>query len=136
MVDTLKLAKNTNEYDYNKMLEDFELEQRNVKAYQNTKKKWQNQYKLYLETVAHMKEKKEETFDNKRNNLIKLFNKKQKQIDNQLYKIRESKEGERKKLLNKMKEKEELALERKKIKQQKEERDRLRYETQIYTKRN
>jgi len=66
--------------------------------------------------------------------LIKLFNKKQKQIENQLYKIRESKEGERKKLLNKMKEKEELAIERKKIKQQKEERDRLRYETQIYTK--
>jgi hypothetical protein len=83
-----------------------------------------------------MKEKKAENFENKRNNLIKLFNKKQKQIENQLYKIRESKEGERKKLLNKMKEKEELALERKKLKQQKEERDRLRYETQIYTKCN
>ena len=68
--------------------------------------------------------------------MIKLFNKKKNQIENQLYKIRESKEGERKKLLNKMKEKEELAIERKKIKQQKEERDRLRYETQIYTKCN
>lgn len=118
------------------MLEDFELELRNFKTYQTTKKKWQNQYKQYLETVEHMKEKKKENFDNKRDNLIKLFNKKQKQIETQLYKIRESKEGERKKLLNKMKEKEELALERKKLKQQKEERDRLRYETQIYTKCN
>ena len=118
------------------MLEDFELELRNIKTYQTTKKKWQNQYKQYLETVEHMKEKKKENFDNKRDNLIKLFNKKQKQIETQLYKIRESKEGERKKLLNKMKEKEELALERKKLKQQKEERDRLRYETQIYTKCN
>jgi len=134
LIDTLKIAKNTNEYDYNKMLEDFELELRNFKTYQTTKKKWQNQYKQYLETVEHMKEKKKENFDNKRDNLIKLFNKKQKQIETQLYKIRESKEGERKKLLNKMKEKEELALERKKLKQQKEERDRLRYETQIYTK--
>ena len=35
-----------------------------------------------------------------------------------------------------MKEKEELAIERKKLKQQKDERDRLRYETQIYTKCN
>ena len=47
------------------MLEDFELEQRNFKSYQTTKKKWQNQYKQYLETVEHMKEKKAENFENK-----------------------------------------------------------------------
>ena len=39
---------------------------------------------------------KEENYNTRRSNLIKEFNRKQKEIEKQLYKIRESKEGERK----------------------------------------
>ena len=81
------------------MLEDFELEQRYLKTFQSVKNKWQSENKKYLERVEHMKEKKEENYTNRRNSLLKEYNKKQKEIENQLYKIRESKEGERKKLL-------------------------------------
>ena len=83
-----------------------------------------------------MKEKKEENLTNRRNSLLKEYNKKQKIIENQLYRIRESKEGERKKHLLLLQQKEELALFRKKRKEEKEERQRLKYETQISTKSN
>ena len=136
LINTLKLAESTNEYDYNKMLEDFELEQRYLKTFQSVKNKWQSENKKYLERVEHMKEKKEENYTNRRNSLLKEYNKKQKEIENQLYKIRESKEGERKKLLLLLQQREELALIRKKRKEEKEEKQRLKYETQIFTKSN
>ena len=118
------------------MLEDFELEQRYLKTYQTTKNKWKSENKRYLERVEHMKEKKEEEYNTRRNNFIKQYNKKQKDIENQLYKIRESKEGERKKLLDMMIKREILAQEKKKKKEQKDENNRLKYETQIFSKCN
>ena len=118
------------------MLKDFEAEQRYLKTYQTTKNHWKSENKRYLERVEHMKEKKEENYNTRRDYLIKQYNKKQKEIEKQLYKIRESKEGERKKLLNMMMQREILAQERKKKKQIKDEKDRLKYETQIFSKSN
>lgn len=83
-----------------------------------------------------MKEKKEENYLNRRNMLIKQIDKKQQDIENKLYRIRESKEGQRKKHLKLMQKKENLAQIRKKRKEQLEENDRLRYETQINEKCN
>ena len=128
------MAQSTNEYDYNKMLEDFELEQRHLKTVQNIKNKWKKEYKQYLERVVQMKEKKEENYNNRRNDLIKIYDKKQKEIEAQLFKIKESKEGARKKLLRMMRKKEKLALEKKKLREEKDENNRLRYETQIFSK--
>ena len=128
------MAQSTNEYDYNKMLEDFELEQRHLKTVQDIKKKWQKENKQYLERVVQMKEKKEENYNNRRNDLIKIYDKKQKEIEAQLFKIKESKEGARKKLLRMMRKKEKLALEKKKLREEKDENNRLRYETQIFSK--
>lgn len=118
------------------MLKDFELEQRYLKAYQTTKNKWKSENKRYLEKVEHMKEKKEENYNTRRSNLIKEFNRKQKEIEKQLYKIRESKEGERTKLINMMLKKEILAQEKKKNKEKNEEDTRKKYETQIFSKCN
>ena len=116
------------------MLEDFELEQRHLKTVQDIKKKWQKENKQYLERVEQMKEKKEENYNNRRNDLIKIYDKKQKEIEAQLFKIKESKEGARKKLLRMMRKKEKLALEKKKLREEKDENNRLRYETQIFSK--
>ena len=118
------------------MIKDFELEQRYLKTYQTTKNKWKSENKRYLEKVEHMKEKKEENYNTRRSNLIKEFNRKQKEIEKQLYKIRESKEGERKKHINMMLKKEILAQEKKKNKEKKEEDTRKKYETQIFSKCN
>ena len=118
------------------MLEDFELEQRHLKTVQNIKNKWKKEYKQYLERVVQMKEKKEENYNNRRNDLIKIYDKKQKEIEAQLFKIKESKEGARKKLLRMMRKKEKLALEKKKLREEKDENNRLRYETQIFSKCN
>ena len=89
-----------------------------------------------MERVEQMKEKKEHDYTNKRNNLINNYNKKQKEIEKQLYKIRESKEGERKQHLKMMKEKEQLAFKKKKLKEEKDEKKRIKYETQIYNRCN
>ena len=130
------MAESTNEYDYNKMIADFELEQRYLKTMQTTKNRWQKENKKYLERVEQMKEKREENYLNKKNILIKQIDKRQQEIENKLFKIKESKEGERKKHLKMMKKKEHLAQIRKKRKEQLEENDRLRYETEINEKCN
>ena len=136
LINTLKLAESTNEYDYNKMIEDFELEQRNLKTMQNNKNKWEKENKKYLEKVEQMKEKKEENYLTRRNRLLTEFDKKQNQIEKQLFKIKESREGESKKHIKMMRRKEYLAQIRKKRKEEKEENNRLKYETQIFTKCN
>ena len=68
-----------------------------------------------------MKEKKEEYYNNKRNNLLKEYEQKQKEIENQLYKSKVSKDSLRKKQLEILAKKESQAKEKKILKLKKDE---------------
>ena len=124
----------SNEYDYNKMLEDFESEERYLNRIKKIKNKWKSENKKYNERLEHMKEKKEEYYNNKRNNLLKEYEQKQKEIENQLFKSKVSKESLRKKQIEILTQKESQAKEKKILKLKRDEKERLEIQTQISLK--
>ncbi len=65
-----------NDYDYNKMMSDFEFSTRHQAQLQKIKKKWQNVGKKYDETIQRMKEMREENYKKKNAALIKKLKKK------------------------------------------------------------
>ena len=65
-----------NEYDYNKMMSDFEFSTRHQAQLQKIKKKWQNIGKKYDETIQRMKEMREENYKKQNAALIKKLKKK------------------------------------------------------------
>jgi hypothetical protein len=81
-----------------------------------------------------MKEKKEEYYINKRNNLLKEYEQKQKEIEDQLYKTKVSKKSLRKKKLEILAKKEKQAKEKKILKLKRDEKERLEIQTQISIK--
>lgn len=134
LLGTLKQAEKSNEYDYNKMLKDFQSEERYKTFARKTRNKWKSENKKYLIRLEQMKEKKEESYKIKRDNFLNEYLKKQKDIEQQLYKTRISKQGEWKKNSELMKKKEEQAKEKQRKKIEREEEDRLKVEDQIITK--
>lgn len=124
----------SNEYDYNKMLEDFESEERYLNRIKKIKNKWKSENKKYNERLEIMKEKKEEYYNNKRNNLLKEYEQKQKEIENQLFKSKVSKESLRKKQIEILTKKESQAKEKKILKLKRDEKERLEIQTQISLK--
>ncbi len=127
----MREAEKSNEYDYNKMLKDFESEERHLNSIRKTKNKWKNVNKNYLIRLEQMKEKKEENYKTKINNFLKEYLKKQNDIEKQLYKTRFSKESDRKKALELMIKKGKQAKEKQRKKIERDEQQRINIESQI-----
>ena len=134
LIGTLKQAEKSNEYDYNKMLKDFQSEERYQTFARKTRNKWKSENKKYLIRLEQMKEKKEENYTIKRNNFLNEHLKKQKDIERQLYKTRISKQGEWKINSQIMKRKEEQAKEKQRKKIERDEEERLNVENQLCAK--
>ena len=134
LIGTLKQAEKSNEYDYNKMLKDFQSEERYQTFARKTRNKWKSENKKYLIRLEQMKEKKEENYTIKRNNFLNEYLKKQKDIERQLYKTRISKQGEWKINSQIMKRKEEQAKEKQRKKIERDEEERLNVENQLCAK--
>lgn len=134
LIGTLKEAEKSNEYDYNKMLKDFQSEERYQTFARKTRNKWKSENKKYLIRLEQMKEKKEENYIIKRNNFLNEYLKKQKDIERQLYKTRISKQGEWKINSQIMKRKEEQAKEKQRKKIERDEEERLNMENQLCAK--
>ena len=130
----MREAELSNQYDYNKMLKDFESEERHINSIRKAKNKWKNENKQYLIRLEQMKEKKEENYKNRRNNALKEYLKKQKDIERQLYKTRISKESDRKKTLQLMLKKGEEAKEKQRKKLERDEQQRINIESQIFSR--
>ena len=116
------------------MIKDFESEERYLNHIKKIENKWKSENKKYYERLGQMKEKKEEKYNIRRNNLLKEYIKKSKEIELQLYKTRQSKESNRKKQIAIMLKKEEDANMKKRLKIKKDEQERLDYQTQIFSK--
>ena len=102
------------------MIKDFEAEERYLKGMKKIKNKYKSENKKYYIRLGQMKEKKEENYLNKRNNLIKEYQKKQEDIEKHLYLTRTTREKDRQRQLA--------------IILKKEEQERQEVETQIYSK--
>lgn len=116
------------------MIKDFESEERHLNCLKKTKNKFKSENKKHLLKLEQIKEKIEEDYNNKRKNLLKEFSKKQQDIQRQLYKTRISKQSDWKKNSILMQKKEVQAKEKRKLKIERDEKERRQIETQIFSK--
>ena len=62
MINEYKKEENLNNYDYNKMIKDFESKERRENHFKKIKRRWASVGKHYDETIQKMKDLKEENF--------------------------------------------------------------------------
>ena len=114
---------NINNYDFNTMIKDLEASTRHENHLKVIKKQFQDESKKYKETVEHMKEFQEETYQKKNKELVKKLNKKDKILLSALKNNQKNKMKERQKIIDLMMKKEKAArenVEKFLIKQEKE----------------
>ena len=116
------------------MLKDFEAEERYLNGMKKIKNKYKSENKKDYIRLGQMKEKKEENYLNKRNNLLKEYQKKQEDIEKHLYLTRTTREKDRQRQLAIILKKEAEAKEKNILKQKKEEQERQLIQSQIYSK--
>ena len=73
-----------NEYDYKKMMDDFELETRRKKMFNGIRCKWQSISKGYLEKIEEMKLKNEKLYKERNRKFKQKIKKKELAIKNQM----------------------------------------------------
>ncbi len=134
LISTIENDENSNKYYYNKMLSDLETESRHEDILRKQKKKWRSESLKYMEKVHLMKEKKEDMYHTKMNNLQKEINLKEKEISERLAQNRKQKEAERKKALEIFLKKEKSAKEAYNKKLKKDEKEREENEKRILSK--
>ena len=76
LLDVMKKTIEINDYDYKKMLKDFEITERFENLSKKLKKKWKEESKKYQTSIEHMKEYREQSYLKKNNELIKKLKKK------------------------------------------------------------
>ena len=125
-----------NDYDYNKMMTDFEFSTRHQAQLQKIRKKWQNVGKKYNETIQRMKEMNEENYKKKNAALIKKLKKKEQLLLTALETTNKEKMGEKRKNIELMMEREKNARENVEKHLMEEEINRQKFEEQINDKSN
>ena len=125
-----------NDYDYNKMMTDFEFSTRHQAQLQKIRKKWQNVGKKYNETIQRMKEMNEENYKKKNAALIKKLRKKEQLLLTALETTNKEKMGEKRKNIELMMEREKNARESVEKHLLEEEINRQKFEEQINDKSN
>ena len=105
----MKKTAEINDYDYKKMIKDFEATQRFENYYKKLKKQWAEEGKKYQTNVEHMKEYREETYKKKNNELVKKLNQKESLLITSLENKNKDKRREKGKAFSLLMEKEKLA---------------------------
>jgi len=123
-----------NDYDYNKMMSDFEFSTRHQAQLQKIKKKWQNVGKKYDETIQRMKEMREENYKKKNAALIKKLKKKDQVLLTALETTNKEKMSDRRKNIIAMMQREKSARENVERYLIEDEKNRKRFEEQINEK--
>ena len=73
----MKKTEEINDYDYKKMIKDFEVSQRFENHIKEIKKKWKEEGKKFQTSIEHMKEFREQTYQRKNRELINKLNHKE-----------------------------------------------------------
>ena len=123
-----------NEYDYNKMMSDFEFSTRHQAQLQKIKKKWQNIGKKYDETIQRMKEMREENYKKQNAALIKKLKKKDQVLLTALESKNKKKMSDRRKNVIALMEREKSAREKVERFLIEDEKNRKRFAEQINEK--
>ena len=110
LLDVMRKTAEINDYDYRKMIKDFEATQRFENHYKKLKKQWVEESKKYQTNVEHMKEYREETYKKKNNELVKKLNQKESLLITSLENKNKDKRREKGKAFSLLMEKEKLRL--------------------------
>lgn len=120
-----------NDYDYQKMIKDFEMNARFENNKKKLRKKWKIFHEKYQTTIEHMKEYREQSYRQKKSALIKKLNKKENTLITSLENIRNDKIREKERIIAQMMEKEKIAREN--VEKFMEEQEQLRLDFQKET---
>ena len=100
-----------NDYDYKKMIKDFEMLVRFENNNKKLRKKWKEENKKYQTSIEHMKEFREQSYLQKNSELLNKLNKKESILLTSLENIRNDKLKEKEKMISQIMEKEKMAKE-------------------------
>ena len=120
-----------NDYDYQKMIKDFEMNARFENNKKKLRKKWKIFHEKYQTTIEHIKEYREQSYRQKKSALIKKLNKKENTLITSLENIRNDKMREKERIIAQMMEKEKIAREN--VEKFMEEQEQLRLDFQKET---
>ena len=98
----LENARKVNEFDYNKMMSDFESESRHNKILNGIKQKWRAVSCSYKEKVENIKKLNEKLFKERSRNLLKKLKKKEKSLQMSIQSKQEAKNAEKQKMIEQM----------------------------------
>ena len=98
----MKNTVEVNNYDYKKMIKDFETDERFQNIKKRLKKKYEQENKKYNSCIEHMKELREKIYQKKKANLINKLSKKENLLLTSLENIKIDKYKEKKKLNEEM----------------------------------
>ena len=98
----LENARKVNEFDYNKMMSDFESESRHNKILNGIKQKWRAVSCSYKEKVENIKKLNEKLFKERSRNLLKKLKKKEKSLQMSIQSKQGAKNFEKQKMIEQM----------------------------------
>ncbi len=131
----MKSTEEVNNYDYKKMIKDFETNLRFENHFKKLRKKWEEEGKKYQTNLEHMKEFREDTYKKKNNDLINKLNHKESLLITSLENKQKNKMKEKEKAISQLMEKEKIAKENVEKYQEEQEKLRLIFEAQTHKKR-
>ena len=120
----MKNTFDVNNYDYQKMIKDFETNQRFENHYKKLRKKWEEEGKKYQLSLEHMKEYREELYKKRNKDLVNKLNRKESLLITSLENKQKIKKKEKEEAISQLIEKEKLAKEN--VEKFMEEQERLR----------
>lgn len=130
----MRKTKYINDFDYNKMIRDFETNSRHEEHLKKIRKRWATESKKYQETIEHMKELREETYQKKNNDLVKKLKKKEKLLITCLENKEKDKMKDKQRAITIMLEREKAARDNVEKYKEKMEKERINFELEIQEK--
>jgi hypothetical protein len=124
-----------NDYDYKKMIKDFETTQRFENHFKKLKKRWEEEGKKYQTCIEHMKEFREETYKKKNKDLSNKLNQKESLLITSLENKQKDKMKEKESAIAQLMEKEKIAKENVEKFMEEQEKLRLIFEEETQQKR-
>ena len=131
----MKKTAEINDYDYKKMIKDFETTQRFENHFKKLRKKWEEEGKKYQTSIEHMKEYREETYKKKNKDLVNRLNQKESLLINSLENKNKDKTKEKERAIAQLIEKEKIAKENVEKYMEEQEKLRLIFEEETHQKR-
>ena len=125
-----------NDYDYKKMLKDFEVLDRFENMNKKLKKKWKEESKKYQTSIEHMKEYKEQNYLKKNSDLIKKLKQKDNLWLTGIEAKKKNKKKEKERIIAEMMKKEKTARENVEKYMKAQEKLRLNFEVETNMKCN